>query len=479
MKTRYAANLILFGALLLSTVYAQCPQQVTLSLTKEIPFTFPNQALTMKHDRNNKPYLYVAAKEQGIRIYDLAPVSPVLVKSFPVSVLSNLEAMSVSQDGNYLYVALGNSFGTAGQLPGMAIIDVSDPANAVLKDSWKFSTGNTGAGIVQVEGDYAYLGAMGQGLIILNIADKTNITFVSQFIPSISFPNPVNPDPAKYNARGLEVKNSVVYLCYDAGGFRIIDATNKNLPKETGHYSNSLLQNRPRAYNNLVLNDSLAYIAVDYCGMEILNIKDSTHITQTGWWNPWHCENTSNTWFNSGGHTNEIVFHPYCKLIFMSSGKSEVSVVNVSDPTQPDSCTKYTTPAGSQGTWGIDLYNSSLYTGYIFVPLGIPFSSNWGGVKIIDFHSNCIEGVSPIASRPDYRLVPNPAGNEVKLTGTQAGEKVSFTFFDMTGKIILTTTSVTSENTINISALPAACYQVLIKGKYGEVRKKLIVTNNY
>jgi hypothetical protein len=118
------------------------------------------------------------------------------------------------------------------------------------------------------------------------------------FKPSIHFPK-INPDASeqlKINVRQIAAKNDILYVCYDAGGVRIVNATNKTTLVETGQYSNPALINRARAYNNLVLNDSLVYVATDYCGMEILNVKDTSQITQTSWWNPWNCETASNTW---------------------------------------------------------------------------------------------------------------------------------------------------------------------------------------
>ena len=82
-------------------------------------------------------------------------------------------------------------------------------------------------------GNYAYLGAMKNGLKIFDISDKNLPVLRSTFIPSISYPD-ANPDPAKYNARGMAVKNNIVYLCYDAGGIRIINTTDKLNPKQTG-----------------------------------------------------------------------------------------------------------------------------------------------------------------------------------------------------------------------------------------------------
>src|SRR5205085_7057044 len=119
-------------------------------------------------------------------------------------------------------------------------------------DYIKLDTLLGGSGIVKVEGNYAYLGAMTHGLVILDVTDKNNIQFASRFVPSIYYPD-ANPTPSFYNARGMEVKNDIVYLCYDAGGLRIINVQDKLNPVETGRYSNPVMNGLPRAYNNIIL----------------------------------------------------------------------------------------------------------------------------------------------------------------------------------------------------------------------------------
>lgn len=104
---------------------------------------------------------------------------------------------------------------------------------------------------------------MKNGLMIFDITDKTLPVQKSAFLPSITFPDP-NPDPNKYNARGMAVKNDIVYLCYDAGGLRIINAVDKLNPRQTGKFSNPDMNGKPRAYNNIVLDGPLCVCG---CGL--------------------------------------------------------------------------------------------------------------------------------------------------------------------------------------------------------------------
>ena len=297
--------LFLLTAALLAPFHSFPQACLNLQEKADIASTCSTISMTMEHDQQGQPFLYVANKEAGLRVYNISNIqSPALVKEIGTDRLEGLEAMNLSQSGNYLYLALGNFF-AGDQSPGLAIIDVAEPANAGVKDVWVFPTPTQGAGIVEVEGDYAYLGAMGHGLVILDVSDKENIEFVASYTPDITFPDP-NPDPAKYNARGMAAKDNFVYLCYDAGGIRIIDVSDKQQPVEIGRYSNPALNARPRAYNNALLHENLLYVTFDYCGLEILDVSNPENIAPISWWNPWNCQSNPLNWFSSPGHANEL-----------------------------------------------------------------------------------------------------------------------------------------------------------------------------
>lgn len=376
-------------AIVLITLFIQAgcekevPQQGQLSFNEKysIQSVCSELFLSAKPDVMGRPYLFVASKEGGIKIYNIT-ASPQLIKTIPTSSLLSLHAMNLSKVGNYLFVALGNHFGTAHQHPGMAIIDVSDPAQATVTATWSDNTITGGAGIVETSGQYAYLGAMQNGLFIFDISNKNNPVLKSVFKPSITYPD-ANPDPKKYNARGLAIRNDLVFLCFDAGGIRVINIADKDHPVEVGRYSNPVMNGKPRAYNSIVLDGNDAYAGVDYCGLEVLDISNPGTVALKSWWNPWECQTSALKWFSSPGHINEVVFDPVKKLVFMSSGKSDMQVVNVSNPAKPKHAGEFGGVNNNIGTWGVSRLNSTLYLTYICSL--VPFSSNWTGVKIIEY----------------------------------------------------------------------------------------------
>ncbi len=436
---------------------------LNFQVLSEIPSDCGHMPLSLLHDQLDRPFLYVAQKEGGLRVLDISdPEEPNPTQGIEVSALGELHVMNLFQSGNYLYLALGNHFGTAAQSSGMAIVDVSIPASPMLLDVWISPGPEGGAGIVLVEGDYAYLGAMGNGLFILDVSNPNEIEFISDFVPDIFYPDP-NPDSAKFNARGMALRDQIVYLCYDAGGLRIINVSDKENPKETGRYANPALNGLPRAYNNIQVAGELAYIAVDYCGMEVLDISDTSDITLHGWWNPWNCQTNPLNWFSSPGHANEISYDPGCELIYLSTGKSDLHVLDVSDPSQPDSCNFFGGVSNLQGSWGLGRYKQELYLTYICAV--IPFFSNWTGVKILSYDAPCTSATVEEEPLP-FSLAPNPAAGLLTLRGLPENTASKAEVFDLLGRRVPTNGHAewnAGEFSLNISGLSPGLYLLRVE----------------
>ena len=453
--------------------YGQNCSNMNFQLQADIPSTCPFMVMTMMHDELNRPYLYVANKEAGLKIYDISTVSsPTLVATVSTSAFGTLHVMNVSQSGDYLYLAIGNSF-TNPQPGGIAIVDVTNPVVPIVTDYYMVPSSASGGGIVKVEGNYAYLGAMMSGLVILDVTNKSNIIFVSQFVPSINYPPITSPNPNYYNARGMEVKNSIVYLCYDGGGFRIVNCTNKSAPVETGRWCNPVMYSpfdHPKAYNNIVLDDPYAYIAVDYCGMEVLNISDTSNITLTGWWNPYDCPN--NNWFTSAVHANEIHYDKNCKQVFLSTGKSDMIVVDVTNPALPDSCNFYGGVSNSIGTWGVGVYQDEIFLSYICAV--IPFSSNWTGLKILTYNP-CSSGIKE-QSNNALSIYPNPATTELKIQIEINLNNAELTIFNSSGQAVKNISKINGRQiTIDSNELSNGLYFILLKSENKQMTDKFVI----
>lgn len=438
---------------------AQACASLDLTYLSEIPSVCAEVTMTSILDAQDRPYLYVAKKDGGLAIYDLTVLAgPHLSSRVTIDKLNGLHVMNLVQEGNYLYLALGNSFGTtAWQSPGMAIVDISDPRQPVVTDVYEYPFEQGGGGIVRVQGTYAYLGAMTHGVVILDVSDKTDIRYVSEIQPDRSFPV-ANPDTVKYNARGMQVVGDRLYLAFDAGGFRVIDISNKLQPIEIGRYSNPVLNALPRAYNNVVVRDSLAYVTVDYCGMEVLDIRDPVKIRQVSWWNPDQCQTNPLKWFASPVHTNELALDTNCQVLFVATGKSDMMVIDITDPTALFACDSFGSVDNKMGTWGVSASDGKVFLSYVCT-FGIPFESNWTGIKILRYQPcaasveadpivgwNSKEGVLKIPAQPhaDVTCI-NTLGQTVYPSVTRGLASVEINFKDLPSGMYVVTARINNQ----------------------------------
>ncbi len=355
-------------------------QQFNLLWEVAVPSFLPQGIIIDEQDRN---YFYVASKSGGILIFDNSTNPAELITSVPIGDFGGHHAMHLTQQDGYLYVALGDFFGGNAKA-GLAIIDISDPTSPTIMDFWETDNIEEGGAVVIVKNNYAYLGAMSKGIFVFDISDKNNIVKTDQFIPDINFPVP-NPNSIQEpNARGMSIRGNDLFVSYDAGGIRVIDVTDKFNLEEKSRYINESFD-KQHAYNNIILNGDYAYTATDYCGMEILDISDINNITMVSWCNPWGCDTTENIWFNSAGHANQLVYDAPNNRVILSSGGSEITVIDVSNPNDCKFISSYGTRDNNLATWGLTMKDNIVYATYITST--IPFPGNWRGIKSIELNN--------------------------------------------------------------------------------------------
>jgi len=475
MKAIARAFVIALQLPLVSALPAQIPDTVILQLKSEIPFAGLGLPQKVLQDQPGRPYCYIAAKEGGLRIYKTDDISnPVFKKNIPVGSLEGQEVMNIWQEGNYLYLALGNFF-NGNSKAGLAIVDVASPENAFVTDTWLQDTPDKGCAFVTVSGNYAYLGAMTQGLILLDVGNKNDISFVSQYIPDINFPVP-NPNSIQMpNARGMAVRGNEVFLCYDAGGLRVIDVSDKWHPVETGRYINPDALGKQQAYNNIALNGDTAYVAVDFCGLEILDIADTGNIAPVSWWNPWDCQSPGNTWVNSPGHCNQIDFDAVGRFVFLSTGRSELNIVDVGDPLHPRQVGSYGSPTDNYFAWGVTQTGHRVYLAYISSLF--PFFSIWAGVRILEWEKTT--GVGEAPSVYSANVYPNPFSGQVNFEfSLNQKSELQIQIFDLQGNRVENVAGgVFEAGKHSLAAgvsLPAGMYLLRINAPSGTMSRKLV-----
>lgn len=364
------------------------PPPGRLALTVEGEFASTQQTYTALHDGRGRPYLYVTAGAGGLLVLDVSdPTRPRLAHTVASGAFDGRYTNNLHQAGDRLYVATGNFTALPSQRPGLAVVDVSDPANARVVGRWEHAAGSRGAHVVEVRGRYAYIGASFEGLIILDVSDPAAMRLVSQVVPDINFPT---PNPGAFQrpaARGLAVVgDSLLVLTYDAGGLRLLDIRDKARPREVGRHVNPAINPRvqAQAYNNVVVDGRVAYVAVDYCGIEVLDIGNVAAVRQLAWFDPWQCAGNAAKWLTSAGHTSELVLRPDRHRLFVSAGDTQLLVLDVTDPAAPVELARHGGKGDNRVAWGLDVTASHVYLAQIRSPGG-PFSSNWAGVTVLGY----------------------------------------------------------------------------------------------
>lgn len=412
-------------------------------------------------DRLGRPYVYLATKELGLVTFDISDKShPFPADTIPVAQLGNLKATGVSQAGTTLFISLGD-FQGAGEKAGLAIFDFSNPLKPLLLDRWDSTTFAKGSTSVQIQGDYAYLSAMDEGLIILDISNRKQIRFVSQLIPDSKFGNHHNG----YHTRGLYLSGDTILIAHDNGGLRIVDLTNKKKPLEIGQYVNQTIDSTGIAYYNHVLPiGNFAYCAVDFCGIETVDISNPSKIKNAAWLNPWNCTSQPppfGSWNGSGGHCNEMAYSRAHHQIFISGGDSQILALDTKDPYHPRMNGMYGPSQDNIGSWGTDVFDELIAIANIHT-LGFPFKSAVGGLELIQWTQSTLTE-EHATTHPEAWLYPNPCYDQFVINANQSLEGVTLLLVNDLGEVVLQKT-LNQELTqrIDCHKLPSVIFTALL-----------------
>ncbi|MEZ5354710.1 MAG: hypothetical protein R2762_18910 [Bryobacteraceae bacterium] len=374
-----ARTLTLLAAVLYAAAAANAQPQLELAWEVPTPGVLPQAILP---DSTGRPVLHVALKNGGLAILETAPQgTPRRIANIAKASLAGLDVMHLDQQDHLLYLALGDFFDPKGAKAGLAVIDIADPSQPRVVSIWQSDRSLHGAAAILVRDRYAYLGAMEHGVFVFDIADPAHPERVAAFLPDPDYPRP-NPNRTQHpNARGFAIRDHHLFVAFDSGGIRAIDVADPTNPHEIGRYVNPRMGRKQQAYNNLVIEGDTAYVATDYAGMEVLDIRDPARIRQIAWWNPWDAHTLRNLWFNSPGHTNQIQLDSTRHAVYLAAGGSELQVVDVSDPARPTLAARYGEPGNKLGTWGVAL--SAGYVHLAYISALVPFQGTWSGIKTL------------------------------------------------------------------------------------------------
>jgi len=394
---------------------------VLFTPVSEYPYPAFFTAYTANFDKLHRPFIYTANKEYGVVIFNFSdPQNLTPVRSFTVQHFQNLKPTDLVQQGNYLYVALGGFGGLISQPAGVAVLDIADPANATILGQWSDAAFDKGCAAIRVEGDYAYLGAFERGVIIVDVSNPAAPAYRSHAELELNWP----VTPGLFNvphARGLALRGNELWTCFDAGGLRLVDISDKNAPVEAIKYINTDLTDAAApAYNTCAIVGDYLYAAVDYCGIDVVDISSPAAPVNAGWANPWNCSPTN--WDGSPGHTNQVATACHDSLLFASGGDSEVIVFSIADPTKPKIIGRHAVLLDSVATWGIDVNDSLVVLAQIWNPLNTPYLAKKGGIRLLRW--SCPEETSGVRD-PEPGIVsiaPNPVTDRLHIRFKPAGK---------------------------------------------------------
>lgn len=422
-------------------------------------------------------YVYSANMESGLGIYDISSpsiISPVL--NWSIANFNNLDVSTIGQKGNSLFVGIGDFQVTTNSSSGLAIVDITNPSSPVIKDIWESTSLDHGISHLLIQDNHAYLSTMNDGIIILDVSNENNIIFKSHLLLDLNFPS---PSTNAHNARGLKYKNDTLYVCFDRGGLRVIDVTNKTKPIEIYKYINTSLNSQAAAaYNDIAIKGNYAFVSVDYCGLEILDISTIPYITLQ-WINPWGCTKTN--WSGANLHTNEVILSNNDSLLFVTAGQSELIAFDVTNTVSDSKVGEFVYLNDTLATHGLDVWNEKIILSFIHTPFHIPpftpFFADPGGLKLLTFKFTTLStSINKTSIHTEsIRIYPNPSqGHDLFVTCNT--ELLRIRIVNSIGQFVFDEKGINQkEYSVNVSSMKPGIYFLSIEIKEGRTTKKISI----
>ncbi len=244
--------------------------------------------------------LYIVDNVEGLWIADIS--DPLHTRMLGAMQL-RIPATSVAVSGNYAYLtSVGDNNGGS-----LLVVNVSDPSHPVQVAEF------THPGMllsVRTEGDFAYLAAAQEGLLVVDISNPLQpalagafpmpfadgvaadgkhvyVTDPTEGIYVIDVSDPTNPSQAglaKISLFGLQApgerqvlaQNGVVYLANYNQGLRTVSVQDPANPRRLGAYDAPL---PGFAFDSVTINN-LTYVIEDNVGLRVVDVSDPTDPVQ-------------------------------------------------------------------------------------------------------------------------------------------------------------------------------------------------------
>lgn len=207
-------------------------------------------------------------------------------------------ARAVAVAGNYAYVGEGTN--------GLEVVDISNPKLPRLTGAC--GTAGSVAGVA-LAGSFAYLASEAVGLEVIDVSDPAH-------------PQPVGSCDTDGTASGVTLAGHYAYVADGTNGLVVIDVSNPAQPRwvsglDTSGYA-----------TGVKVVGGYAYVADGVGGLAIIDVNDPTKPRQVGE-------------FPTSGVTSGVDVAGHYAYLADSSASSYLTVVDVSNPTQPQSMSSH------------------------------------------------------------------------------------------------------------------------------------------
>ncbi len=297
-------------------------------------------------------YAYVCVWSDGVAIIDISdpanPGEPVYIDIGEGPAYDRFAGGLFVKD-DYVYIAYTGG-GTDPE--GLCVVNVSNPANPGEPVHEALDAGYLGANDVWVEGRYAYL-ATDYGLVVMDVLNPADPEFYNQL-------------ETTDDALGIMVSGSYAYLACDDDGLATVNISNPadlQGPYYEPTYDSAL---------DVFVYEDYAYVADDYGYLSILYVVNPA--------NPGTALQV-----NTARQVHDVVV--YDDTAYVTNTVDGIAVIDVSTPTSPGTPYYHDTPVYAMG---IDASGS-------FVVVG----DNDGGVAVLDISRPGTGGASSYRNTTD------------------------------------------------------------------------------
>ena len=273
------------------------------------------------------------------------------------------QVTDVKVSGNYAYCAFAN---------GLVILDITNKSNPTFVSRLYLEGGTAHA--LSIYNNYAYIAGSSLGLQIVNISNPALLVLVGSY------------DTPGY-AYDVAVSGGYAYVADYGSGLQIINISNPAAPTLVRSY------NIYGSVEDVAVSGNYAYIADGY--FEIINVSNpATPTLVSGYDTP-------------GSARGVAVSGEYA---YVADGSSGLSIINISNPASPVFAGGYNTPGYSEGV--------TVSGGYIYV------ADEYAGLQIINVSNPLSPVLSGSYDTPGYAYGVTVSGSYAYVADGNSGLQI-------------------------------------------------------